>query len=134
MRKLPPPEMPAAEQPQDIPDVLLAIQAELNLAAKSATGYFTISRIYAQVVGTSPPNERRIGLPIFRHSGSMDGVNVVPVEIDLAHVPPEYLPSILAPICNVHYNELMGELEKIRTLVATALGTAQAAATRDPDA
>jgi hypothetical protein len=122
MPRLPPPEMPARTKPRDIPEMLVALQDELNKAARAAAGYFTLSSIYEQVTALAKGKSRKKGLPIFQYKGSLDGVNVLPLECDLGKIPTEFLPHMLSPMCNVHAAEMLEGLSNMQTLVDDAVG------------
>ena len=119
-KPLPPPDMPGTGRPSDIPEILLALEQELMMAARAAAGYFTLSKQYDQVT-SGPKKGRKVGLSIFHYKGSLDGVNVMDLELDLRKVQAEYLAHMLAPGCNVHAGELLEGLGKMQVLVNDAL-------------
>jgi hypothetical protein len=141
MPTLPPPDMPQAEPPKDIPGIFAALKEVLSQAEQSAGGYFVLSAIYAQVLQQGKVAGRRRGLPVMEYRGTLDGVNVLPLKCDLSKIPLKYLPSMLATMCNVHAAELLDGLQKMQNLtqdaliiVRTALGMEASKSTAQPSA
>lgn len=125
------PPNPPTEKPKDPLALLEATRNELAILERSLAGYSLLSRAYDQQVNGVPEGERKVGIPQFRHSGTIDGRNVVECIPELSKAPANFIPVVLSVFCNVHAGDTMTAarqaLRFLKSLVATlemALGPA----------
>jgi hypothetical protein len=106
-----PPDMPAAEEPVSMSDMLVKMQEETEMLERAMAGYSQLTNVvnylHGKDVGRTP------GMPILSFSASADGVHAMEVACDLAKVNPEYQLHVLTPMCSVHAGEMLEALEKI---------------------
>lgn len=119
---LPPPEMPAKQEPTDISGRLEAVKEETIMLERALAGYTHLSETLRQLQQGVPEGQRAKGLPIFNYKASSNGVNAVDVCADLRNIDPNYVPHVLSPLCAMHAQEMYGSLRRMHEMVGAMLG------------
>ncbi len=121
------PPNPPTEKPKDLPSLLEALRSETSILERSLAGYSLLSRAYDQQVNGVPEGERKVGLPQFRHAGTIDGRNVVECIPELSKAPANFIPVVLSVFCNVHASDMLSAARQLHKLSKSLVNTIEAA-------
>ena len=126
-----------------IEDIMRDMAEEFEAMQRSQAGYTCLLTALNTVTGQLSPGERRRGLPIFKYTGTSNGVNVIEICSDLQDIDVTHIPGVLAPLINAHYNKMCDAAMSVQALaneLISLLPTPQppaspaAAATQPPPA
>ena len=119
------PEMPPAQEANDIGGLIDKIEDELTLLRRAYAGYSNLTAILSQTQGLVKGRKR--GMPIFRYKATSTGRDALDIEVDTRKIPPEYLGYVLSPMCNVHMSDMLQAATHITHAINTINGQIAAA-------